>query len=255
MRQSRTGLTLCAAVASALIAVPAAIATSASGRTSSGPTAAYGRPSITSAPAGTLTVDAGCYVNTASAAAKVTVNGSGWSPGDTVQLTDTRGVVTTTLTVSSMGTFVAIVPAPVVPTRDIDITDRIQAVDEGSQGSTTQGGGATGATAYSSTFLTTDYAVKVSGTINPLRKLAFNLSGFPASRTVYGHYLTASGRLLETASFGKPGGVCGLRKVDAYEYPGGRAKKGQYTIQFDDDLHYSARTTPAFRYFFVISRL
>ncbi len=202
------------------------------------------------APAGTLSVSRACYVNTAKALAQISVTGSGWQAGATIELTDKLGRVSATATAEENGSFTATVPAPVVnPYTSLQIADAIRASYESQPGLP----GDTGASAASPTFETTNYAVLQTGNKkNPDAKTIFELSGFTPNRTVYGHYLNRAGMLLTSASFGKPTGPCGLRRVVTYEYPGGHPERGSYTIQFDDSARYAKLTQPQYRFSFSI---
>ncbi len=235
MALHRFSLTLCPALAvAALIAAGVA----------AGPAAAD------EIPAGSVSVGRACYVNTARKLAQITVTGSGWEAGSSIELTDTLGRISATATVSSSGTFTADVTAPEVDSyTGQQIADRIKASYEGDPGLPSD----TGASADSASFLTTNYAVLQSGNPkNPGEKTIFELSGFTPGATVYAHYLSRTGKLLTTVSFGKPAGACGLRRVVTYEYPGGHPQKGSYTVQFDNSARYRKLTQPQYRFSFQV---
>jgi hypothetical protein len=202
-------------------------------------------------PTGTVAVSRACYVNTARAAAKITITGAGWQAGATIELTDTLNKLSATTTANSSGTFTYTVPAPVVDSYKVQqVADQIEAYYEGTPDET---GTTDSADATSATFETTNYLVLVTGSSrNPDVRRTFALSGFAPNRTVYAHYLNAQGKLLTTESFGRPAGACGLRRVTAYEYPGGHPKKGTYTIQFDNSRTFSRATTPEYRFSFQV---
>ena len=202
------------------------------------------------APAGTVSVSRACYVNTARALAQITVTGSGWEGGSTLELTDKLDRISATATVDAGGRFSTRVPAPTVDSsKGPEISDTITAASETEPGMPSD----TGASASSSAFLTTNYAVMQSGdTRDPEARTVFELSGFTPGRTVYAHYLTRAGTLLDTVSFGKPAGACGLRRVETAEYPGGHPQTGSYTVQFDDAARYRALTQPQYRLSFQV---
>jgi hypothetical protein len=204
------------------------------------------------APAGRVTVSRACYVNTARALAQITVSGTGWEAGAIIELTDKLGRVSATATADAGGSFRALVPAPVVdPYRSPQIADAISAAYENDPGLP----GNTGATASSAPFLTTNYEVlQTHNRTDPELRSTFELSGFVPNRTVYAHYLSASGKPLTTVSFGRPAGACGLRRVVAYEYPGGHPSRGTYTVQFDNAPTYRKLTQPAYRLTFQVRR-
>jgi hypothetical protein len=201
-------------------------------------------------PAGTVAVGRACYVNTAKALAQITVSGGGWEAGSTIELTDELGRIAATATAGPSGTFSAAVPAPVVdPYAGPQVSDTIKAAYEAAPGLPSD----TGASASSTPFLTTNYAVIQTGNkTNPNRRTIYELSGFRPGRAVYAHYLTAAGTWLANASFGKPAGACGLRRVETYEYPGRHPKRGSYTIQFDNSAKYRSLTQPQYRLAFQI---
>jgi hypothetical protein len=206
-----------------------------------------------SIPPGTVAVSQACYVNTARAAAKITITGAGWQAGATIELTDTLTKLSATATAGTAGTFSTTVPAPVVDSYTApQVADQIQAYYESTSAQTSS---PTGATATSARFETTNYVVLVTGhSHSPTVRRTFELSGFTPHRTVYAHYLDARGKLLTTESFGTPTGACGLRRVSAYEYPGGHPRRGTYTVQFDDSAHYAKSTQPQYRYSFSVGR-
>jgi hypothetical protein len=211
-------------------------------------------PAVAAAiPPGTVAVSRACYVNTARAAAKITITGAGWQAGATIQLTDTLTKLSATATATSAGTFSTTVPAPVVDSDTASqVADQIQASYAPASGETTSPGGAT---ATSARFETTNYVVLITGhSHNPDVRRTFALSGFAPHRTVYAHYLSARGKLLTSESFGTPTGACGLRRVSAYEYPGGHPQRGTYTIQFDDSARYAKATQPQYRLSFSVGR-
>jgi hypothetical protein len=231
MALPRIRLTLCPALAAAALI---------------GATPAQGDP----LPAGTVGVTRACYVNTAKALAQITVTGSGWQAGSTLELTDKLGRISASATADSGGAFSATVSAPVVnPFKGQQVSDAIEASYEGSPGLPAD----TGASASSAAFLTTNFAVLQTGNKRNLhKKTIFELSGFTPNRTVYGHYLTRAGKLLTTVAFGRATGACGLRRVVAYEYPGGHPKKGSYTLQFDSAARYRKLTQPQYRLSFQV---
>jgi hypothetical protein len=234
MAPSRIRLILCPALAAAALITATAPAAAAADQL----------------PAGTVAISRACYVNTAKALAQITVTGSGWQAGSTIELTDKLGRISATTTAGPTGTFSYAVSAPVVdPYKGQQISDAIVASYEGSPGLPQD----TGAGASSTPFLTTNFSVLQSGNKKNFRqKTIFELSGFTPNRTVYAHYLTRAGRLLKTVSFGKPTGACGLRRVVTYEYPGGHPQKGSYTVQFDNATGYRKLTQPQYRFSFQV---
>ncbi len=202
------------------------------------------------APAGSVTVDRSCYVNTARALAQIAVSGRGWQAGATIELTDKLGRISATATASTNGTFSATVPAPVVnPYKSLQISDAIRAAYESQPGLP----GDTGAGAASPAFATTNYGVLQTGNKRNLNtKTVFELSGFAPGHTVYAHYLSHAGALLTSVSFGTPTGACGLRRVVTYAYPGGHPARGSYTVQFDNSRPYRRLTQPQYRFSFQV---
>lgn len=196
-------------------------------------------------PAGSVSVSRACYVNTAAALAQITVSGRGWEAGATIELTDRLNRVSATATAGADGAFSAQVPAPEVePGTALEISDAIRGAYENAPGLP----GATGASASSTAFLTTNYEVRrTPDRTTATARSIFQLSGFTPGRTVYAHYLSAAGRPLTSVSFGRPTGPCGLRRVAGDAYPGGHAVPGRYTVQFDNSPAYRERTQPAYR--------
>jgi hypothetical protein len=216
-----------------------------------GTAVAAGAAAADPAPTGTVAVSQACYVNTARAAAKITITGSGWQAGATIELTDKLNKLSATTTANTSGTFTYTVPAPVVDSyRTQQVGDQIEAYYEGTPDET---GTTDSGDASSATFETTNFVVLVTGNSSrPNGKRTFELSGFAPDRTVYAHYLSAAGKVLSTENFGQPTGACGLRRVTAYEFPGGHPKRGTYTIQFDNSRSFSRATAPQYRFSFAV---
>lgn len=202
------------------------------------------RPAQT-APIGTLAVDRACYVNTASAAARIRITGSGWDPGDTIVVSDSRQLISVTTSANVDGGFAVDVSAPEVdPSVHAQISDRIEAIDSSAAAMIAPGGAMT---AYSQPFLTTAFAVIASrAPARPPDRTIFTLSGFTAGRTAYAHDLDARGRLVRTVALGRPSGACGLERVSTPRYPGAGSRAHSDSIQFDQSRRYRPHTTPRF---------
>src|SRR5215475_974326 len=176
----------------------------------------------------------GCVVNTGSSAGAITVVGSGFVPGDAVDLQSSPAGAFGTATVAPDGTFATSFAGPILPT--VDPTARsftLTATDENN--------GATAAT----TFLTANLAVATHPrTAKPSKKVTYSFSGFRPGKQIYAHYLHR-GKITATAKFGRSKGACGQLKSKARFYPG-RQRFTTYKVQFDDARRYSPHSLPRF---------
>jgi hypothetical protein len=183
------------------------------------------------AAAQTIDVNAACFVNAKpSVGAPVTVSGSGFPPGDTVELEST-GVFGTT-TVGTAGTFTSTVKGPILSTpspasRRFKLTARDQT---------------NGTTTASTSFMVANLAFQTSPAVaKPSDMVHFSFSGFRPGALVYGHYVHA--KSVVTARFGRAKGACGLLKSKARLFPG-RPRFSKYTVQFDDSRRYRSQALP-----------
>ena len=185
----------------------------------------------TPATAQVISVNAACFVNAKpSVGAPVTVSGSGFTPGDMVEV-EATGVFGTT-TVGAAGTFTTTVTGPILTT-PFPASSRftLTARDE-----------TNGTTTASTSFSVANLAVQTSPAVAKSSKtVQFSFSGFRAGALVYGHYV--HGKKVVTTRFGRAGGACGLLKSKARLFPGA-PRFSKYKVQFDDSRRYRANALP-----------
>jgi hypothetical protein len=174
-----------------------------------------------------------CYVNVnPSAGAPVTILGSGFGPGDAVDIQG--GDLFTTTTASATGTIAATTHGPILATAD-PATKRftLTATDEVNPASV-----ATTELKVANLAVTTKPA-KVK---HLTTKVTFLFSGFAPGKHIFAHYVRK--KSLARAEFGKANGDCGVLKEKALLYPGGHPRYRQYTVAFDSTKKYSKHTRP-----------
>jgi hypothetical protein len=178
-----------------------------------------------------IAVNGACFVNAKpSVGAPVTVSGSGFTPGDTVELEST-GVFGTT-TVGPAGTFTSTVEGPILSTAfPASARFTLTARDE-----------TNGTTTASTSFLVANLAFQTRPAVaKPSKTVHFSFSGFKPGALVYGHYV--HGKKVVTARFGRAKGACGSLKSKARLFPG-KPRFSRYKVQFDDSRRYHAKALP-----------
>jgi len=190
------------------------------------------------ASAATISVDKACYVNTATGPAPLTVTGSGFDPGESVQIAGGTTVIDTTA--DATGSLTATGSAPELTTKAA-----------GTRLTTLTATGfdpATGATTSASTqALSANLAVStkpLSVPVNELskRKVTFTFSGFTPGKDIYGYYLRK--RVVATTRFGKATGPCGTLKHKAFLLPPGQSTTVRYGLVFESVARYSKTAFP-----------
>jgi hypothetical protein len=187
------------------------------------------------AAAATLTVNRPCYVNPEpSQSAPMVLTGAGFSPGDTV---DVQGNgVNVTAPVNAAGGFSTQTGTPLLSTID-PVAQRftLTATDDTASGARITA---------SATVTVTNLAFAVQpAAASPTKKVTFTFAGFKPGRAIYAHYLHGR-NVVASQRFGVADGPCGLLKVKAREFPGGRPRYHSYPVQFDSSRRYSAEAAP-----------
>jgi hypothetical protein len=188
------------------------------------------------ASAATLAANQACYVNVnPSQGAPMTIIGSGFNPGDTVDLSG--GTVFATATASATGTIVFTTPAPELATIDpASKATTLTATDE-----TTAGLNAL-ITVKSANLAVLPKPIDVKHVARD--KVTFSFSGFIPGKPIFGYYLRK--KVVAKIKFGKPKGVCGLLRQKALLYPGGHPHNQTYTVVFEQTSRYSKTAIPRF---------
>lgn len=201
-------------------------------------------PTATAAAAGapTLSVTQSCFVNTIKQPAPITITGSGWTPGDEIDVNSSDGLLYTPLTADANGNISGSLGSDIVGDGVGAKTVTLTATDEGSDTNPISGG-----PTASTVLNVANFWAQTSPTVaRPKRKVTWSFSGFTARGPIYGHFLHGK-KLVGTYRFGKPTGACGVLKTRARMYPvRGRAFQ-HYTIQLDNSKRYRAKTKPQLR--------
>ncbi len=188
--------------------------------------------SAAAAEAATISVAQACVVNPLGSEGPVTVNGAGFTPGDTISLSSTTGDAFGTATAAADGTFTTTFAGPDLSSLDpISQTFTMTAMDD-DDGTTAQ-----------TTFVAANFALKVKpAEAKPDKKVTYTFSGFRAGAEIYGHYIHRK-KVVLTNRFGLAQGACGQLTTHARLYPGDQ-RYSSYTVQFDDSKKYSPHSTP-----------
>jgi hypothetical protein len=184
------------------------------------------------ASAAMISVSQACYVNADTfKGAAVTVDGSGFTAGDSIELTGTD--IFATATVGADGTFVTTFSGPILSTPNPAASSfTITAIDESE-----------GVTMATTTMEVANLAVATKpAEAKPSEKVMYTFSGFKSGAEIYAHYLHRN-KVEATAKFGRATGPCGLLKAKAKFYPG-TTHFDSYRVQFDDGRHYSSKSLP-----------
>jgi hypothetical protein len=181
-----------------------------------------------------IQVTQACVINAGGGAGTMTVTGSGFVAGDSIDLESGPAGAFGTATADPTGTFTTSFHAPILPTfKPAAQPFTLTATDEDN--------GAIAAT----TFEAANLAVATSpATAKPTRKVTYSFSGFRPGAQIYAHYLHRN-KVQTTAKFGRARGACGLLKRKARFYPGHQRFK-TYKVQFDDAKKYSPHSSPKF---------
>jgi hypothetical protein len=192
------------------------------------------------ASAATLTADRPCYVASLAGGPPVTLSGSGFNPGQAIDIagppgvsggatSDPAGVFSTQLPVPGLGTL-----APVARPVTLTATDAANPSD-----------------AASATIEVTNLTFATHGLSRlPQAVRTWTISGFVAaagadpSKPVYGHFRSHA-HTYANHRFGIPTGACGTLTARAPAIPVHRVRAGTWLVQLDQDPQYSAATRPA----------
>ncbi|MEA2198938.1 MAG: hypothetical protein QOJ25_2989 [Solirubrobacteraceae bacterium] len=190
------------------------------------------------ASAATLAVAQPCVVNAdASAGSPMTVTGTGFTPGDTIELQTTSGGGFGTAVADATGNISTLMTAPTLPNASIPAAApfTVTATDSLTPLPVNP----------TATFMVANLAVGVHpARAVPGKKVTWTFSGFVSGANIYAHYLHGK-KVTATAKFGRANGPCGLLKTKAVFYPG-KAKYPTYKVQFDDSRRFLASALPRF---------
>jgi hypothetical protein len=188
-----------------------------------------------SASAATLSLDKPCYVSAASKRAAMNLLGSGFVPGDMVEISSSDGSVATSTTANASGDIGLTTGAP-IPFLSLPGSKAVTLTAQ----DFTAGGTTITATARTQA---APLAVDTKPAQARLsKKVTWYFSGFRPGRFIYGHYLRK--KPVARAKFGRAKGPCGVLKVKAKFYPGGHPRFKSYGVQIDDSKGYSKHASP-----------
>jgi len=185
------------------------------------------------ASAAAILVPEACVVNSGDRGSTMDVDGSGFTAGDSIDLTTNSGAGFGTATVGADGTFATTMTAPLLskigPAESAFVLTAQDETDD--------------VTTATTTFAAANLAVSTKpAEAKPGKKVTYNFSGFTSGADIYAHYLHRR-KVTATTKFGRAQGPCGTLKTRAKLYPG-RERFETYKVQFDDSRHYSTKSRP-----------
>ena len=203
-----------------------------------GLTFGVGAVAAQAASAATLNVNAGCYVISKSLPTMV-VTGSGYVPGDFVDITSDVGFVDATTTADPAGNIAVSTPAPLPPKAAVGAQSAVLTADDESIN-----GPITAATAVNVAYLNAGHgATKARPGLGAFReKTSWSFSGFTPGKYIWGHYVIHK-RQVARIRFGKATGPCGVLKTRARLFPATPHRRS-YPIQVDNAKRYSSHSFP-----------
>jgi hypothetical protein len=186
-----------------------------------------------SASAATINVTQPCYVNAnPGQGAPISVVGSGFTPGDTIEIQGSG--VSATATASPNGQILVGTAGPILSTAGPAAqTFTLSATDQTNPSGTL----ATTTVTMANLSVATKPAVA-----KPTRKVTWYFSGFTPDKTIWIHYLRK--QAVNRMSFGKANGPCGMLTAKRKFYPGGHPQFTKYTVVIDQVERYSKQARP-----------
>jgi hypothetical protein len=181
----------------------------------------------------TLTVDEGCYVLVGSPSMRYT--GSGFTPHAQVVITSRDGTVDTSVRADRHGAVSGTTNAP-TPDFSAPGSKTVPVTAQDGQHSAT-------VAVHVAVFGWQHGSVPRAHGLRALtERTAWSFSGFIPDRPIFGHYLWR-GRQVARARFGTATGPCGVLTARARLFPAAPHHR-RYTVQYDDNRAYSARSVP-----------
>ena len=186
-----------------------------------------------------IALNAGCYLNTNSSTAKVTIAGRGFFPSSSV---DISGGVFGTITADAAGNFVTTVRAP---------NDTIKPGARKFIVRASNDDPATGQSVSASTIGHYSVAgLALSDTVVGFgKRVTYYFGGFRPGKQIYGHYFVGK-RLTGRKRFGKATGPCGTLKAKATGYPVSNAHPDKWTVYYDNVKKFKKNAIPTYVYGF-----
>jgi hypothetical protein len=194
----------------------------------------------TTASAATIQLNAACYVSLGGTIPSVTITGTGFGPGDDVEIAGSGDSINADTTADANGDISVTTQGPVAPLNPGARLFTVTATD------TNFNTGATFTTAPITGYDTQGGVTLSQSIARFTKKITYNLGGFIPGQKVYAHYLVHD-KLTGTHLFGTAAAPCGTLKAKATIYPiSGRHPTGTYKVQFDNAKKYSKRALPRF---------
>jgi hypothetical protein len=196
--------------------------------------------SAATASAATIQLNAACYVSVGSTIPSVTITGTGFGPGDDVEVTGSGDSISADTTADASGDISVTTEGPVAPLNPGPRQFTVAATD------TNFNTGATFTTAPVTGYYSQG-GVTLSQDISKFtKKITYYLGGFIPGKRIYAHYLV-HGKVKGTHRFGTAAGPCGTLKTRATIYPiSGKHPTGSYNVQFDNAKKYKKVAVPRF---------
>jgi hypothetical protein len=190
------------------------------------------------AAAASLSSSQACYVNVNPAiGAPMTISGSGFGPGDSIELSG--GTVSGSATADATGAFSITTEAPTLATAGPAATSTLLTVTDTNDSTGAQ-------TTQTISVMSANLAVSTKpGSVKDLRqdRVTFRFSGFPSGKRIYAYYLR-KGKVVAHQKFGRTAGPCGTLSEKALLFPGGHPTHSAYDVSFESDSTYSKNVLP-----------
>ncbi|HTU27782.1 MAG TPA: hypothetical protein VMF07_00250 [Solirubrobacteraceae bacterium] len=188
----------------------------------------------------TLAVNQACYITIGKTRPTMTVTGTGYIPGDPVNISDATGTFDEDVTADASGAITATAPAPVgIFDKPGEKADAITATDYSEDGNEYVG---TTQTELSFLGVTASKTKRAHGLRALTFKTKWSFSGFPEGKSIYAHYIYGK-KTVARQSFGKAKGPCGLLTTHARLYPATPHHR-EYHLQIDSRRSYSRHASP-----------
>ena len=188
--------------------------------------------------AATLTPDKACYVNDDyTTGTPMVITGTGFIPGDTVELAGTAVATTATAQPDGSVTF----PATAAPTLSTAEPGTLRTLLTATDRNYRTGQTITAQTVVTSANLSVSTSPSEVKNLHK-DKVRFRFSGFAPGKPIYGFY--ARKRIVAKYRFGKARGACGTLSKRALLFPGGHPHKLTYTVSFESRKKYSKTAAP-----------
>jgi hypothetical protein len=204
-----------------------------------GLTFVLGAAAAQAASAATLSVDAACYVYATKTPPTMVITGTGYAPGDPVDVSSNVGFVAASATADAAGNISVSTTAPLPPKAAAGAQGVVlTATDESVNGPIT----ATVPLSVAYLYVFHGGAKKRPGLGAFREKTNWAFSGFTPGKYIWGHYII-HGRQVAKVRFGKASGPCGVLKTRAKLYPAAPHFRS-YPVQVDNSRRYSKHSFP-----------